>query len=484
MKRYLSFLISFALCLWLAGCGVSAAALNDTTEEKTETSVAAEEIPVADGNITLSDNGSKADGPNVIVDGNTVTITAAGTYRLTGTLTDGQVIVDAQDAKVTLLLEGVNITSKGGAAIYVAEADKVTVFLSEGSENTLSSVGEYTDPEGKIDAAVFSRDDLTIRGSGALTVAGETGHGIVSKDDLEIKNGAVNVTAAKKGLAGNDSVEITDGTVTVTAGTDAVHAENTEDAEKGTVTIEGGTITLTAGNDGVDASGEVLLSGGTVYITSGTAMSDTDSGKGVKSDRDITISGGTLAINAQDDGVHADVSLTIAGGQIAVASADDGLHAAELLQIDGGRIALAAVEGLEATCIRINDGTIQIQASDDGINAARKSGAYTPTVEINGGDITIEMGAGDTDGIDSNGNIVVNGGTITITGSSGFDYDGAAQHNGGTIIVNGQQIDAIPNQMMGGFGGRMGGFGGDQGSFGGRDPSGGMGGGFGGRGRG
>ena len=110
--------------------------------------------------------------------------------------------------------------------------------------------------------------------------------------------------------------------------------------------------------------------------------------------------------------------------------------------------------------MQLNGGTIQIQASDDGINAARKSRSYAAAVEINGGDITVVMGSGDTDGIDSNGSITVNGGTVNVTGRSTFDCDGAATYNGGTIIVNGQQLSYIPNQMMGGGRGGMGGMGG------------------------
>ena len=138
------------------------------------------------------------------------------------------------------------------------------------------------------------------------------------------------------------------------------------------------------------------------------------------------------------------------------------------MQIDGGSLTIQAAEGIEGTYIQLNDGTLSIQATDDGINAGRKSSAYTPTVEINNGDITVTMGAGDTDGIDSNGNIIVNGGTIRVTGNSTFDYDGAAQYNGGIIIANGQQVASIPNQMMGGRGGFGGGFGGGRGGFGGR----------------
>ena len=133
------------------------------------------------------------------------------------------------------------------------------------------------------------------------------------------------------------------------------------------------------------------------------------------------------------------------------------MHAESLLQIDGGNLDITAAEGLEATYIRINDGQINISATDDGVNAAYKSSAYTPTVEINGGTLTVTMGQGDTDGIDSNGNLIITGGTVNVTASSAFDYDGTASFTGGTLIINGQQVDTLPNQMMGGRGGMMGG---------------------------
>ena len=148
---------------------------------------------------------------------------------------------------------------------------------------------------------------------------------------------------------------------------------------------------------------------------------------------------------------------------------DDGIHAVSLVQIDGGKFTVSAAECIEGTYIRINGGTFDLSGWDDGINAAKKSNSYTPTVEINGGTINITMSAGDTDGVDSNGDIIINGGTISVTGNSTFDYDGAAQFNGGTIYVNGQQVTEIPNQMMGGRGGNMGGMnGGMNGRMGGR----------------
>ena len=147
----------------------------------------------------------------------------------------------------------------------------------------------------------------------------------------------------------------------------------------------------------------------------------------------------------------------ISGGTLEIAAADDSIHATTYVQIDGGTMALAGAECIEGTYIQINDGSINMAASDDGINAANKSSSYYPTVEINGGSLTIQMGQGDTDAVDSNGDLMINGGTLDIWAQSPFDYDGNASYTGGTVIVNGQEVSSLQNQQMGGgFGGRGG----------------------------
>lgn len=338
--------------------------------------------------ITLNGGSASADGSGVSVSGSVVTITEAGTYILSGTLDNGYVVVNvSKEDKVQLVLNGVDINSDTFAPIYVASADKVFITLAEGTENSLTNGGSFAAiDDNNIDAVIFSKDDLTLNGSGSLTIVSPAGHGVSAKDELVITGGTYVITAAKHGVEANDILAISDGSITVKAGKDGIHVENDDDDTLGNICIEGGSFSITC--------------------------------------------------------------------------VDDGIHANTLLVIDGGTFSITAAEGLEATYITINDGEIAISASDDGINAAKKSTAYTPTVEINGGSITIAMGQGDTDGVDSNGNIIINGGTVTLTGSSSFDYDGTAELNGGTIIVNGQQLNYIPNQMMGGgIGGQQSGFG-------------------------
>ena len=352
--------------------------------------------------ITLGD-AMTCDADGVTIDGSVMTITKAGTYILSGTLSDGYILIDAEKTeKIQLVLDGASITSSDFAAIYVRSADKVFVTLADGSENTLANGGSFAQiDENDVDAVISSKDDLTVNGSGALTITSPAGRGIVCKDELVLADVTLSIDAEDTAIRANDSISIASGTYNLTSPEDGLHAENSDD--------------------------ETL---GNIYIASGS-----------------------FTINVGDDAIHVNT----------------------ILQIDGGTFRISAAEGLEATYIQINGGDISISASDDGVNAAQKSSAYTPTFEMNDGTLTIVMGAGDTDAVDSNGNIIINGGTIDITGNSSFDYDGAAQLNGGTVIVNGQQVTSLPNQFMGGG---MGGFGGgtmpggSTGGFGGKAPGG------------
>lgn len=206
----------------------------------------------------------------VSISGNIITITKEGTYVFSGALSEGQIIVDADSAKVQLVLDNADVTSASSAAIYVKNADKTFITLAEGSENILMNTAEYEAiDDNNIDAVIFSKDDLTLNGKGTLTINSEYGHGIVSKDDLKLVGGTCNITAKNHALSGKDSVRIAAGTYNLTSGKDGIHSENADDDEKGFVYIASGDFTIESTGDGIDASYVVQIDDGDFDITAG-----------------------------------------------------------------------------------------------------------------------------------------------------------------------------------------------------------------------
>ena len=368
-------------------------------------------------------------------------ITSGGTYKITGENTC--IVVNTTD-DVELDLDGATITCDNGTAINIESGD-VNIILT--GENTIAATTSED-----LDGAIYAKDDLTFSGSGSLEITSNY-DGIVSKDDLTINGGTYIINAQDDGIRGKDSVSITDGTFNITAGGDAIKSTNEEETDKGYINIMGGTFEINSVNDGIQAISNLYIKSGTFKIKT-TGNTSTDSAKGLKADTLITIDGGTFDINTTDDSIHSNGNTIINNGKYTINSNDDGIHADGMVEINNGSFDIAAHEGIEATYIKINDGTININATDDGINAGNKSKDYSTKIEINGGDITVKMGQGDTDGIDSNGDIIINGGTISVTAQSTFDYDGTGTINGRTVICNGQLVTTLANQMMGG--GRMG----------------------------
>lgn len=372
-------------------------------------------------------------------------ITKGGSYNITGE--SGSIVINTTDS-VELVLDNATIKSDNGPAINIEAAEDVKIVLT--GENVIESTTTED-----LDGAIYSKADLTISGTGSLSVTSNY-DGIVSKDDLIINGGTYTINATDDGMRGKDCVEITDGTFNITAGGDGIKSTNEEDTEKGYINITGGTFTINSAGDGIQALTNLNIKDGTFNIkTTGTISSDSDSAKGLKADTQVTIDGGTYNIDTTDDGIHSNGNVVINDGKITIESDDDAVHADGMVEVNGGTLNLTAHEGIEGTYVKIDDGKINISASDDGINAGNKSGAYSVKVEINGGNITIDMGQGDTDAIDSNGDIYITGGTVDITAQSPFDYDGTAKYTGGTIIVNGETTNQITNQMMGGPGGEQ-----------------------------
>lgn len=294
--------------------------------------------------IALSGASAAVDGAGAASDGSVVTITAEGTYVVTGSLDDGQLVVDAPDtAKVHLVFSGATIHNEDGPAVYVKQADKCFVTLADGTTNTLSDGANYVleDNSDEPYATLFSRADLTLNGSGTLVVTGAYRHAICSKDDLVITGGTYRVDAVEDALRGRDCVKISEGDFTLTAGGDGVKSNNDGDATRGFVSIDGGTFNIVAGDDGIQA---------VTYLR---------------------IAGGSLKVEAADDALHSALEGALEGGSLTINAGDDAFHAETVLSINEGTFdAVSCYEGYEAEKIYVNGGTTHIVASDDAINAA------------------------------------------------------------------------------------------------------------------
>ena len=274
--------------------------------------------------VLLADKGSSCESDSVSIDENVVTITEEGTYILSGSLSDGMVIVDAEDTdKIQLVLDDVSISNSQSAALYIRSADKVFVTTAAGTENELINLGTYIAiDENNIDAAVFSKSDLTLNGEGILTVTAQEGHGIVSKDDLVFTSGDYTITSAKHGISGKDSVRIANGSYKIISGKDGIHGENTEDSSLGFVYLAGGTFDITSQQDGVSAGAWLQAEEGTYTIVAGegsagvqnqeletkmlpeqlpqdTTEENTTSIKGMKASAQIVLKGGKGGLGNQ-----------------------------------------------------------------------------------------------------------------------------------------------------------------------------------------
>lgn len=432
--------------------------------------------------ITLNKTTATVSGSGVKADGSTITITEEGVYIVSGTLEDGQIIVDASDSdKVQIVLDGVHINCETNAAIYVREADKVFITLAENSSNTLGGGNEYTQiDDNTVDGVIFSKSDLVCNGTGSLTIEADYKHGIVSKDDLVITGGIYKIAAADNGITAKDQIKILNGSFDIDAANSAVKAKNTDDAELGNIYIAGGIFTIEAEQDGFHATGSIVVDDGTITVNSGDdgfhAELDTvihggtilveKSNEGLEGKR-VVVNGGDITINASDDGINAansgdDGANAINPGANAVGSGDDDSNAASsnddssavVNSGDDGSIS-GAVDGKEPPQMppdTENGSDMQPSQDFDPENAPSDGDAPQMMqggpggggnselyIKITGGTLTVSA---DGDGLDSNGGLLVTGGTTivygpTSDGDSALDYDGSAIVTGGTLAAIG-----------------------------------------------
>mgnify|MGYP002762124743 CR=1 FL=1 len=488
------------------GCGSTSAGSTETADAVTESQTEAAEASNIDGildssdmftnrdkeigydeesaiAINLSDGASTADSDSVVIDGDTITITEEGTYILSGSLTNGQIVVEAENAKVQLVLDNADISCETSAAIYVKAAEKVFITTTDGSTNTVCTSGEFEAiDDNNIDAAIFSKSDLTLNGAGSLEVTCPNGHGILSKDDLTITSGEYVVDAGKHALSGKDSVRIAGGIFDLTAGRDGIHSENTDEEEKGFVYIENGSFTITSDGDGIDASYVVEIVDGSFDITAGGGyengevhtdndmmggfgnmggqMPDGSTGEGNAPSDMTPPNGSTGEGNALSDMTPPDGSTgegngpsgmtppdgstgdgTAPGGTTnsgtdsttttsadstdaaATADAENSAATAETSDSDSS----TSTKGIKA------DGALQILGGDYNINSADDALHTNSTLEIRDGNMEIATG---DDGMHADDALVISDGDINITES----YEGI---EGLTITIDGGNISIV-----------------------------------------
>lgn len=393
--------------------------------------------------ITLSgDRASVSGGGAYVYDGNVV-IAQAGRYVLSGTLTDGSIIVSADSSsKVWILLDGADISCADDACLRVEQAEKVFLTLAEGTQNSMTSGAEYSEAAlaDNTGGVIFSHDDLTVNGSGSLTLTAGYKHGIDVNDELTITGGSITIDAPRDGIHVNDGLN-----------------------------IEGAALTIRAGDEGINLQGPDAL----LYIASGSFHIDS-TGAAVKSAADLLIAGGSLELRSDGDGIHSGGNIAVTGGELSIRSGDDGIHADNNISILDGSILLSeCYEGIEALTIDVSGGEIEIYPTDDGLNANGGFGGFGPGmfgrrgdtaantdtqpqtedtwIHISGGSITVVNNtARDADGLDSNSDIVISGGVIrvSLTSSGSNDAIDYGSESGGSCVITGGDLIACGSSTM------------------------------------
>lgn len=499
---------AFSGCSENASSSQAASSISQAAKSDIDASIAAEDIDIgydeeSSVGITFSDGSATIDGEGAVAEGETVTISQAGTYILSGTAANGRIIVAAdKKAEVKLIFNGLDITCSDNAPLLVSKAKKVYIVLEDGTENVLTDGASYSlgEDDSNTDGAIFSKADLTINGGGTLTVNANYKHGIVSKDDLVITDGNINVTSASTAIEGKDSVKISGGTFNISAGTNGIKSTNTEESDKGFISVTGGSFTVVANNDAFEAETVLSIEGGSFDITTGGGSANAsmksdgtpngdwqknmgngggghnggmgrpdDNGNGMGGDPpakptadDTGLTIETAANTTTDStdttdststsakALKAGSEVNISGGEFKIDSADDSILSNGNIVVTGGNISAASGDdGMHADGnLTISEGTIDITKSYEGIEGS--------IVTIDGGTISVVSsddgincaGGSDTGSTDRMGadqfsaqdgvEICISGGTITIdAGGDGIDSNGNFTMSGGVVYVCG-----------------------------------------------
>lgn len=477
MKRIFILTLSLIIIV-ISFCGCKNKSKSTSENEKAKTDISTENMDFSFSDRDLTYTYNEAETKTVSENEETVKITSAGTYKISGK--HKQISIEANDTdKIQLVLNNTEISNSEGPAIYIKSADKVFITVPADTESTVTDGSEYSADYSNTnaDGCIFSKSDLTLNGLGRLNINGNYKCGVVSKDDLILCGITLKIKSSGAGIEGKDCVKIKDADITADTGGDGIKSTNTEKSDRGFVYIESVKLNLLAANDGIDAVSTVKISDGKLNITTNggadnsetknnnifgngkkgfnnTETANTESRKGIKCDSLIIIDSGEFELNTSDDAIHSNTDVQISCGDFKLSSGDDGIHADDALIINGGKIEISrSYEGLEGTSVNITGGEISIASDDDGINAAGgndssalgRPGANSfnsnsdAVISISGGYITVNSTG---DGVDSNGSIKISGGVLLVSGPSdngngALDYESEALITGGAAILCG-----------------------------------------------
>lgn len=487
MKRKMLPVLFLILVILISGCNVqdekSIAVINDGSESTA---------------IQLNGDSASCSSDAVQVSGSIISIMDEGTYALSGELNDGMIIVSAEKTDtIRLILDGTTIHSETCAPIYIMQADEVFITMTEGSANTLSNGGTFTPIGGdNIDAVIFSKDDITLNGSGTLTITSPVGHGIVSKDSLKIIGGTYDINCASHALSGKDDISITDGVITIVSGKDGIHAENSNDDAYGFVDIQNGTFQITAEGDCISASSYLQIEDGSFDLTAGGGSTngevhtsdswgafrgggnhqgtkpgqmgerpnnedDTPSegepgGRGNMQPKGESEDGENMPLDRKSDdssvpempvdaaeteeddgtslkGIKAETDILINGGHFTIDSADDAVHSNATVTVNGGTFEIASGDDAFHA-----DDTLTINTGT--INIAESyEGLEGLHVNVSGGDIKL---VASDDGLNAAGGTDASG---TTGDRDGMFEEGRPSSSNGSITISGGTISVIAN---------------------------------------
>ncbi len=454
-KDLILILTVFFFMASVAGCGKTYAP--EEEEDEQEVNEDQDDYTGTDSDtvfIVLSGTSITATYDVVSISGSKATITRAGTYSVSGTLTNGQLIVNTTDeGDVRLILNDVNITCSSSAPINIRDSEKTIIVLADNTTNYLTDGSSYTyddATEEEPNAAVFSKSDLTIFGTGALNVKANFNDGISGKDGVIIKGGSISVNAVDDGIRGKDYLIIREGDFTINAGGKGMKSDNDNDTSVGYIQIDTGHFIITSGSDAVAAASTVTITYAEMTLTAGggSGTSSTTSGytgsvsaKGIKAASGIEINGGIFGINSADDGIHTEAGALLNEAEINISTMDDAVHAEGSLTFNSGSLSVTkCYEGFESQSIAVTGGYVNIASTDDAFNATKGAGTEAndgSLLSITGGTIAVNATKGD--GLDSNGSISMSGGTVIVHGPSSqpevaFDYNGTFNISGGLLV--------------------------------------------------